>query len=538
MFIELLILLILLVTYNVYKFFQNFKYWKNKGVPSASSWEQLTDLYHLFGKKRAGHDVAKDNYKKFNGERFYGISEGNRQILVIRDDFHLLRSMMIKDFDHFSKAMGSLLENPHPASHVEEIQMKGITAIDGDEWKTVRSTFSPIFSSGKLKKMMPLIKTLNSKIEDTFSDFAASGEMIELKKEMGKYSMDAIASCGFGVDSQSLQSETDSEFVKHAKAIFDTTPFLFIYFFLVCPLLAKYSTLGSLRKFLVKSGMIPSLHFPNKEANQFFINVVQSAIKQRRETKTRRNDLIDMMIDAVENSKDTDEDDEHANDQFEQDSKVQGLDKSKTKLNEDYVIATAIVLMQAGFDTTALTMSNCLYELTLNPECQRRLQDELSEANIDDYSVLQGLPYLDAVLHETLRVHPVVAMLEKICTKEYKVPGTKNLILKPGDSIRINSIGIMQDPKYFPNPETFDPENFMKERKAERDPLTFTGFNQGPRSCIAMRFALLEMKICLSHLLTNFNFVSCEKTQRNFETATDGFLGGIKGGAWVRCERR
>ena len=386
--------------------------------------------------------------------------------------------------------------------------------------------------------MMPLIKVLNSKIEETFSNYASNGEMIELKKEMGKYSMDAIASSAFGVDAQSLQSDADSEFVKQARKIFELGPSVILYFFFICPPLQNYPILARLRKYLVQSGMIPSLHFPNKEPNQFFIDVVQSTIKQRRETKTRRNDLIDMMIDAVENSKEEDEHDDHANDQFEKDSKVRGVDKYKNILNEDYVIATAIILMQAGYDTTALTMSNALYELTLNPECQRRLQDELAEADIDDYSVLQGLPYLDAVLHETLRIHPVLALLEKICTKEYKVPGTKNLTLKPGDTLQINSIGIMHDPKYFPNPETFDPENFMKERKAERDPLTFTGFNQGPRACIAMRFALLEMKICLSHLLTNFNFLSCEKTKRNYETETKTFLGGIKGGAWVRCERR
>ena len=134
-------------------------------------------------------------------------------------------------------------------------------------------------------------------------------------------------------------------------------------------------------------------------------------------------------------------------------------------------------------------------------------------------------------------MHPVLAGLIKICTKEYKVPGT-NLVIKPGDVIQINAVGIAHDPKYFSNPETFDPENFMKERKAERDPLTFMGFNQGPRSCIAMRFALLEMKICLSHLLMNFNFLSCEKTKRHFETTVDSFLGGVKGGAWVQCERR
>jgi len=386
--------------------------------------------------------------------------------------------------------------------------------------------------------MMPLIKVLNSKIEDTFSEHAANGEMFELKNEMGKYSMDAIASCGFGVDAQCLGSKKDTIFVTSAKKLFEMTVKLVIFFFLIVPVFNKYNILQRLRKILVQSGAAPFLAYPNHDENLFFVNVVESAIKQRRQTKIKRNDLIDMMIEALDspNFGGTDDDD-HANDQFEKDSKIQGFDVTKTKLNEDYIIATAIVLMFAGYDTTALTMSNALFELTLNPECQRRLQEELAEANIEDYSVLQSLPYLDAVIHETLRMHPVLPGLIKICTKEYKVPGT-NVVIKPGDVITINAIGIAYDPKYFSNPERFDPENFMKERKAERDPLTFMGFNQGPRSCIAMRFALLEMKICLSHLLTHFNLLSCEKTTRNFETSVDHFLGGIKGGAWVQCERR
>ena len=402
-----------------------------------------------------------------------------------------------------------------------------------------RSTFSPIFSSGKLKKMMPIIKVLNSKIEDNFSKYASNGDMFELKHELGKYSMDAIASSAFGVDALSLSSgQNESEFVKYAKAIFTFGPLDFILLFFLLPFFNSTPFLSRARNFLVTSGIAKFLQFPNLHENMFFINVVGTAIKQRRETKKKRNDLIDMMIEALDSPafSAADEDD-HATDQYERDSKIHGFEKHTTKLNDDYIIATAMILLQVGYDSTALTMSNAVYELTLNPECQRRLQEELSDANINDYSVLQNLPYLDAVLHETLRVHPIIPNLAKICTREYKVPGT-SLTIKPGDSIEINATGIHHDPKYYTNPESFDPENFTKERKAERDPLTFMGFNQGPRSCIAMRFALLEMKICLSHLLTNFNFISCEKTTRNWETAVDSFLGGIKGGAWVRCERR
>ena len=386
--------------------------------------------------------------------------------------------------------------------------------------------------------MTHLIRALNNKIEDTLGDYASSGQCFNLKDEMGKYSLDAISSCGFGVDAGSLGKKEDSEFAKNVKRVFDLTLSRVFMFFFILPVFARSETLSLLRKFLVQSGIAPFLRFPSPDENLFFIKVVESAIKHRRETKTKRNDLIDMMIEALDSPLFCGEDDdEHVNQQFERDSKVKPSDKSKVVLDEDYIIATAIVLLMAGYDTTALTMSNAVYMLTLNPECQRRLQEELDEADTNDYSTLQSLPYLDAVIHETLRMHPVVSNLPKICTKPYKIPGT-SVVLKPGDMIEINAVGIAHDPKYFPNPETFDPENFMKAKKTERDPLTFLGFNQGPRACIAMRFALLEMKICLSHLLKHFNFLSCEKTSRNYEIDVDNFLGGIKGGAWVRCERR
>ena len=53
---------------------------------------------------------------------------------------------------------------------------------------------------------------------------------------------------------------------------------------------------------------------------------------------------------------------------------------------------------------------------------------------------------------------------------------------------------IMKDEKYFNNPEKFDPDNFSPEKKAERNPYAFLAFGQGPRNCIGMRFALLQVQ--------------------------------------------
>ena len=79
------------------------------------------------------------------------------------------------------------------------------------------------------------------------------------------------------------------------------------------------------------------------------------------------------MIEALDNfnlddtSRSTkDDDNEHSKEQYELDAKMKGYVKPKKKLDEEYIIGTAITLMQAGFDTTALTMSFLIYELALH----------------------------------------------------------------------------------------------------------------------------------------------------------------------------
>ena len=381
---------------------------------------------------------------------------------------------------------------------------------------------------------MHIFEKTNVKFEKQLSDCADKGEMLELKHYFGKYSMDIIASCVFGVDACAFE-EKESPFVKFGKQFFEMTPLSLIRMFVILPNLND-----TFKKFLFVLGLNKVVSLPNEEANRFFVNIIQAMIKKRRETKVRNNDLVDLMIEALDDFNTPtgkDADNEHSDEQFEMDAKIKGFVKPKQKLDEGYVIGTAITLMQAGFDTTALTMSFMIYELALNPECQKKLQDELDDTNLENYTELHNLPYLDAVIHETLRKYPGAAALERTCTKDYKIPES-NIIIKKGQKVEINRIGISYDPKYFPNPEKFNPDHFSKENRASRHPYTFLGFSQGPRNCIGMRFALLEIKVCIAHLLRRFNFVPCEKTKRKFKIDRTTIFGGIEGGFWVKCEKR
>ena len=201
------------------------------------------------------------------------------------------------------------------------------------------------------------------------SHSANEDEKINLKDMCGKYSMDTIASCVFGVDAGSFDpSNKESRFVRDAKSVMDLDLYTGIAF-------GAYSIPGL--SHLMNLFKIP-VYKPFEM--KFFINTVTQTIRSRRETKLRRNDLIDLMIDAIKDELSDEAEDEHddADDEVKKALQSNQISKSK-KLDESKVIATAVVMLVAGYDTTAITMSTCLWYLTQYPEIQKRLQEEIDE---------------------------------------------------------------------------------------------------------------------------------------------------------------
>lgn len=84
---------------------------------------------------------------------------------------------------------------------------------------------------------------------------------------------------------------------------------------------------------------------------------------------------------------------------------------------------------------------------------------------------------------ETLRKYPPVPILNRMCTKEYNVPGT-NTVIEKGIRLMIPVIGIHRDPEYYPDPDKFNPDRFSEENKQKLKPYTFLPFGDGPRVCI------------------------------------------------------
>ena len=148
--------------------------------------------------------------------------------------------------------------------------------------------------------------------------------------------------------------------------------------------------------------------------------------------------------------------------------------KNKKEFDEAVIVATAIVILVAGYDTTGTTLAWACYEIAKNLEVQDRLSEEI-DALVGDtprdltYDDLMSMPYLDQVISETLRFHTPIGIIQRAVEKDYKIPG-HDLVLKKDMQVWINVMALHFDPKFYPEPEKFNPEHFSKEAKAQRNP--------------------------------------------------------------------
>lgn len=166
-------------------------------------------------------------------------------------------------------------------------------------------------------------------------------------------------------------------------------------------------------------------------------------------------------------------------------------------------------MLAAGTDTAAATLDWAMSELVRKPKVMEKAQAEVRKAFKGKTKIqevdLQDLTYLKLVIKETLRLHPPAPMLlPRECRQQCEVEG---YTIPVGSKLFVNAWAINRDPEYWPNPDSFEPENF-EDRCIDYSGtnMNYIPFGAGRRSCPGITFGVATMELPLALLLYHFDW--------------------------------
>nr|QST15030.1 CYP4C33-like protein 1 [Diaphanosoma celebensis] len=185
------------------------------------------------------------------------------------------------------------------------------------------------------------------------------------------------------------------------------------------------------------------------------------------------------------------------------------------KLNDMDIREEVDTFMFEGHDTTAAAINWSLFLIGSHPHVQKEVDDELSRVFGDSdrpvsMTDLSELKYLECCIKEALRLYPSVPILARTLNEDAKM---HDYDIPSGSRVLLFTYSLHRDPRYFPDPEKFDPERFFPENVRGRHPYAYVPFSAGPRNCIGQKFALMEEKVVLSTVLRNFHIESLDKRE-------------------------
>lgn len=472
--------------FGIFYLYSKYKlsYWQKRGVkvPVNSNliFGNFTDT--LTFKKPPGK-VLQDIYESVNSEPYVGFYIFHKPILMIRD-LKLIKQIMVKDFDIFSnRRFGGDYE-------IDSVGLINLLSIHQPGWKYLRSKMTPSLTGLKLKRMVPLMTNCTIPLVDFIERAKINNDgwkEFELKEISSRYTTDIISSIAFGISTNSFDEKNDG-FWRAGQRILTgfKRGLVFLIFFFIPNLI------GFVKPFCT-------------EPAEFFRKVFWNSMNSREKLGTKRGDLIDSFL-TLKN----------------------GEQSSEFKFEDDNLLGQALSFYIAGLEAVSSAIAFSLYELSRHTEYQSQLYEEIKiHLNNEELTLesINKMEFLDQVVNETLRLYPPLPMIDRIASKNYKLPGT-DLIIEKNTPIYVSINGTNRDPRYFNNPDEFNP---LRSKSAMQEISSSSlAFGLGPRSCIGQRIGQIITKVAIITILQKYKL--SHKTRDDnlfssinvFTTAADG----------------
>ncbi|XP_072938257.1 cytochrome P450 6k1-like [Epargyreus clarus] len=361
-----------------------------------------------------------------------------------------------------------------------------IFAVKDPLWSRIRRCLTVLFTGSRLRALQNIITAKSKELVQRIEKDRQKTKFVDIRVIFTDFTTDIIGVACFGVANDATLTG-DSALRSITKKLMSYSPFRALSW---CSAFFFPELIDILRLKVIPTDCTESLR-----------KILRNIIAQRGgyETKvTESKDLVDILLKMKQEGDDEDVD-----------------------MNEDILLAQVVAFLQAGFDTTATTITFAIYELAYNPDIQDKLLKELQKAkeehgdNILEIQVLSQLKYLNAVIDETLRKYPQLGWLDRTATVDYKIDD--HLTITAGTPVYVNAVGMHYNPDYYPEPDRFNPDRFLPENVGNIKPFTYMPFGEGPRSCIGKRFGLYKSRTSVAAIILNYEVRPIANTPRPSE---------------------
>ncbi|XP_057799001.1 cytochrome P450 714C2-like isoform X2 [Salvia miltiorrhiza] len=385
----------------------------------------------------------------------YTFSLGNKPILVV-NKYDVIKEVVT--------CISHDLAKPYSGLDLESLFGNGIVTSNGQIWAHQRKILAPQLFTDKVKAMTNLIEESALMLIESWKDVidGEGGEAdIKIDDYLQKFSGEVISRACFG----SSYAEGEQLFQKLAA-------------------LQKVTTKKGFSLGIPGMGYIPTKHNRRSWELQGDVReLILKLLKQKKEANLEKN-MLGVILEGAQSSNN---------------SSLDTIDK--------FTIDNCKSIYFAGSESTATTASWCLMLLAANQEWQQRVREEVvrvCRGKTIDSDSLRDMKQLTMVINESLRLYPAVPVMAREALKELEFAGTR---IPKGVTIWILVIALHTDPNIWgPDSYQFKPERFANGTSgACKLPHLFMPFGFGPRICLGLNLAMVELKILLAHILSNFS---------------------------------
>ncbi|QZP37865.1 cytochrome P450 [Halobaculum magnesiiphilum] len=369
-----------------------------------------------------------------------------------------VQRVLVDDADRFRKS------HVQRRSGVDFLE-NGLLLTEGEEWREQRTQLQPLFYREKIETFAGAMVEEARELVDSWDD----GEVVDLVDAYSTLAMRVLGRTLFGVD---VHDGDGYEVIRRAATS-----------------VQERADAGSVTAFLPDWVPTPANRRFARDTDAFREYVDRLVRERRGSDPADADDLLTLLV---------------------------GLGEGDA-LSDEAVRDQLMTFLFAGHETTSLALSYATHALARRPDIADDLRAEAAAAGDLDAAAIRSLDLTDRVVSESLRTYPPAYVLFREPTEDVVVGGYR---IPAGTNISLPIWRLHTDPRWWDDPESFDPSRWLDE-DPDRPEHAYLPFGAGPRHCIGMRFASLELRATLATVFREIAFdpVPADAGEPSFEAA-------------------